>query len=276
MIDESPLRPRTTTDENGDQVTTFDDEVLYPPHVDKAYASDVTIKSLPAPPVQDVNLNVPFIHQLWDTPDWFDGNWACGPTAAAMVIAYYGLLEPIPVRAQWPFPHTTQFGWYVANAFTHNQYRFSRIAQTPRGPARGLYGTAVARVRSLGWVAIVEGQTAKGVRIGMLPLLRTFLEPLGNSVEFTAPDEQVVKQSLDAGHPVLISGRPFGLTGHIMVVRGYYFDPKLNLYGWIVNDPYGYRSDGSSALDGGNVVYLWREIRPKYMYIISGPGQAPK
>jgi hypothetical protein len=267
--------PHTTVNEQGDTLTYLDDEILYPPAIDKENPPDVTVKSLPAPPVSDVNLDVPFIHQLWDTPNWFNGHWACGPTSAAMVVAYYGLLEPIPITVKSPFPHTTQYGWYVANDFTHNSYRFDRIAQTPNGPAQGLYGTAVSKVAKLGWVAIAEGQTAKGLHIGMLPLLRTFLEPIGNRVRSTTPDEKIVKESLDNGHPVIISGQPFGLAGHLMVIRGYYYDPKLDLYGWIMNDPYGYRSDGSSDFDGGNVVYLWREIKPKYMYVISGPGQPP-
>jgi hypothetical protein len=269
LNDCEPL-PVTTTNEQGDTVTFLDEEVVYPPAVDKDNPPDLTSRSLPSPPVADVNLEVPFIHQMWDTPDWFDGRWACGPTSAAMVVTYYKQLDPVPLKVKSPFPHTTQYGWYVANDFTHNNYRFNRLAQTPRGPAQGFYGTAVSNVPQLGWVSIAEGQTAKGLKIGIVPLLRTFLEPLGNSVRVADPNEQVVKESLDNGHPVLVSGRPFGLAGHIMVIRGYYYDARLKLFGWIMNDPYGYRSDGTSDFDGGNVVYLWSEIKAKYMYVISG------
>ena len=43
------------------------------------------------------DLPMPYISQLWHTGVAFNGNWACGPTSVAMVLAYYGRLNP------WPF-----------------------------------------------------------------------------------------------------------------------------------------------------------------------------
>ncbi|NOK62511.1 MAG: hypothetical protein GFH27_549293n245 [Chloroflexi bacterium AL-W] len=34
---------------------------------------------------------VPYIHQLWSTPEWFNGSWACGPTSSVMAVAHYRL-----------------------------------------------------------------------------------------------------------------------------------------------------------------------------------------
>jgi len=32
--------------------------------------------------------DVPYVHQVYDTPDWHNGNWSCAPTTAIMTIAY--------------------------------------------------------------------------------------------------------------------------------------------------------------------------------------------
>jgi len=55
-----------------------------------------------------VNWDVPYIHQLYDTPAWFDGHWACGPTSAVMALAYY---QQLASRAEG-------YGWYVPNQYT--------------------------------------------------------------------------------------------------------------------------------------------------------------
>ena len=267
------------TTKKGEVLAVYDDHVTYP-HIDEDFELDLTIKALPSPPVAEVNLEVPFIHQLWDTPNWFNGRWACGPTSTAMVLAFYGLLEPVRVQVAKPYPHTSEYGWYVCNDFTHEGRRFNSRANLPKkGEAEGLYGTALAYVREAGgWVA-VAGNESKDASRGILPILLTFLEPLGKTATVRTIDassrrsEEMIKASLDKGNPVIISTRPTlnpSISGHIIVIRGYYYDAKLDLYGWIVNDPYGFKSAGDIDLDGSNVVYLWSEMRPKYFYLISG------
>jgi|GEM_PF-3790388 len=39
-----------------------------------------------------VELPVPYVHQVHDAPQWFDGGWSCGPTSMVMVLAYFGRL----------------------------------------------------------------------------------------------------------------------------------------------------------------------------------------
>src|SRR5207237_10679520 len=41
-----------------------------------------------------VKLAVPYIHQVKDTAENGNGNWACGPTSVAMSLAYFGKLDP--------------------------------------------------------------------------------------------------------------------------------------------------------------------------------------
>lgn len=252
-----------------DDAVVPDDEVVYPPPMGADEVEyDPGSRSLPAPPVADVNLEVPFIHQLWDTSAWFNGHWACGPTSCTMILAYYGLLEPRPMEIRVPFPHTHDYGWYLANDFTVDGRRFDSAARTPDGWARGMYGSVVDDAPGVGWCAVAS---SRGNTRGVVPTMSAFLTPHDNRITLLEPSETRAKEALDAGHPLIVSGAPFGLRGHLMVIRGYYYDPRTDLHGWIVNDPYGYRSDGSRDYDGENVVYLWREIKPKYMYAISGP-----
>jgi len=45
--------------------------------------------------------NVPYIHQVYDTPNTFNGHWACNASSALMAITYYGILSymfPIHTR----------------------------------------------------------------------------------------------------------------------------------------------------------------------------------
>lgn len=242
----------------------------YPPTPDESEAMAST-RSLREPPRADINLNVPYIHQLWDTPDNFWGKYACGPTSTTMVLTYYGVLEPKPITVSKPQSHGSAYGWYLPNAFTHNNRTFDLWAGTPDGTAQGIYGTIVDNVEGLGWVA-VTGQA--GGKKGVLPVMETFLKPVGNTVEVIwSPTEEDVRASIDEGHPVVISGRVFG-WGHLIVVRGYYRDPDTKQYHWIVNDPHGYQVAGK--YDGANVVYQWNEIyhpdgkNSKYMFRVRG------
>lgn len=233
-------------------------------------AEQAISRALPeAPPAADVNLNVPYIHQMWDTPNSFDGRWACGPTSTAMVLAYYGLLEPKPITLKKPSAHENDYGWYVASSFEHGGRTFDDQAKTKTGAAPGLYGAIVHDGMAQGDIKV------EGVHKGFLPVLRTFFTPVGNTVEFVAkPTWKEVSEALDEGHPVIISGHVFGYP-HIIVIRGYAYDKADNVFHWIVNDPHGYMNKGT--YNGENVAYRWREIYhpdgepSKYMFRIRGP-----
>ena len=247
----------------------LDKEVVYPEPIGEEELQEIieieeNSRSLPEPPRADVNLEVPFVHQLWDTPDWYNGHWGCGPTSATMVLAYYGLLQAKPMMVSWPFRHESEYGWYLGNDFSANGRKFNISAKTPDGWAKGFYGTAVANVTNIGWCAV-----AQMGRRGMVPLMNTFLTTINKRVRSIQPSERVAKATIDKGNPVIVSGRPFTLNGHLMVIRGYYYDRRRRATAWIMNDPYGYRSTGHRQYDGGNIVYWWDEIEPKYMYVIA-------
>ncbi len=222
-----------------------------------------------APPEAQVNLQVPYIHQLWDTPDDFNGEAACGPTSVAMVLAYYGVLEPKPMQCSKPYPHTSDYGYYIARSFEHTGRSFNAKAQGDYkgNVGQGLYGAVVHN--KLGQV----NTPINGMRKGITPTLRHFLEPRGNMVkEVYEPSWRDLARIVGRGTPCHPRGNVFGYA-HILVVR-YWYDEPHNAYHWIINDPHGYMNQG--RYNGENVSYRWWELhknleKSKWMWRISGP-----
>jgi Papain-like cysteine protease AvrRpt2 len=247
--------------------TLYGDEVMYPPlPKGKTLETLGAARALPQPPRAEVNLDVPFVHQLWDTPDTLNGNWACGPACMTMVLAYYGLLEPLPITVSSPRPHTSQYGWYLSNVFAHHGHTFSATAQAPNGRFAGLYGAALDNHPGAGWcTSPYKNANGKGLEViskvfGLpMSIVVTPKRPNSRYLE-RPPTEAAFKTALGAGSPLIVSGFFRKKFDHLIVVRGYYHDgAELK---WIVNDPYGFETDKS--FDGHNVVYNFDEINPKW------------
>ncbi len=265
-------------------ISELQDEIAYPDHpTDKEILNIFNTRAVETaklPANVDVNLNVPYIHQLWDTPNDFHGSWACGPTSVAMLLAYYGLIEskPIEVQATSKTPqHTSNYGFYVAKPFDYNGHVFKISSPTKTGKGAGLYGAIVDRIGN-GWGAhVYDSPNGKGI----LSVLQKFFKGTGNSADFfsrprrsegsrymdKATAESRMKNSLDQGHPLIVSGFFQDTYDHLIIVRGYYRNDNGELM-WIVNDPYGFETDKS--YDGGNVAYEFFEINPKYVIQVEG------
>jgi hypothetical protein len=253
----------------------FDGPLVYPP-VPNAAALEADDRSLPQPVHALVNLDVPHIHQLWDTANDFDGHWACGAVSSTMVLAYYGLLETHPITVNVPRQgaHSSNFGWYLSNTFVHNGHTFNATAQAPGRLVPGIYGTVLDNHPGIGWATAPDdlNQRNKGIRV----LMKHFLPGVENTMTVQAglrslaraDVEASFKQTLDSGHPVIVSGTLFSWQ-HIIVLRGYAKNPVNGHWQWIVNDPFGYRTDGRPG--GDNVVYEYDEIKPKWMVRFAGP-----
>jgi hypothetical protein len=253
----------------------FDTPITYPPRPTRqTFKALEATRSLPiAPPRAAVNLNVPFVHQLWDTPDTFDGHWACGPTSCTMVLGFYKLLEPHPMSVSSPSKHLSQLGWYLSNTFAHHGHTFDALADAPVGRTKrtkstpGIYGTVLDNHPSAGgWCTAPDdlNHNGKGIKALMNYFLPAGLElevVVGLKSQSRALVEKRFRQTLDAGHPLIVSGFLFGWH-HIIVLRGYFVDAVSKKTKWIVNDPYGYRTKG--GFDGANVVYSFEEIGPKW------------
>lgn len=280
MSNDTTTDPVPATDPMPDDEAIITAGADYPPEVGDDAGERDPVRSIEAPPADaDVNLAVPYIHQLWDTSDEFDGHWACGPTSSDMVLAYYGMLEPHPISVHLParitppegnLPpgqlHQSRFGWYLSNAFDHDGHIFSLTAGAPKGRmAQGIYGTVLGTYCGGNWCAAwADPAHGKGIKA----VMDVFLPQVGNTAKFSGPSPDIVKTTLESGHPVILSGKLF-TWDHLIVIRGYYEDRLAGVTRWIVNDPFGYRTAG--RFDGANVVYDWVELHAKWMVVLSGP-----
>jgi uncharacterized protein YvpB len=191
-------------------------------------------------------LNVPYIHQVNDLSS-ADGNWACGPTSVAMVLAYFSKLPPWqdPSAVEPPTPagadSGAQFAPYVTDVYTNSGHTYSALAADPHGKMlAGLYGT-ISPTGLADWGRI-----------------KSVLEWHGLSSKNISVSFEGIKAALDRGHPVLIGN---GLTaeGHILVAVGYTDNEQV-----IVNDPYGNRfASGYGSNQGENVYYAWSCMRAR-------------
>ena len=167
------------------------------------------------------NYSVPYIHQLWDTSDWFNGRCACGPTSATMALAAYGKLQPHPITISVPYSHQNSYGFYVAEKFDPFQNTLYNASPCPTG--YGMYGQTVKN--GAGGREYIDAATTRfGVNGTWAQYQSTF---------------DIVKLALDRGHLVILSTDLTG-AGHIILVKGYTNNGQI-----IVNDPYGNKFAGN-------------------------------
>lgn len=87
---------------------------------------------------------VPYMHQVYDTPNWFDGNWACNATAAMMCIAYYDILPYWDCTVSVPYSHVSHYGNYVSGIYSYNGHTYDTASPDAGGTtAWGGYGYIV-------------------------------------------------------------------------------------------------------------------------------------
>ena len=168
---------------------------------------------------------VPYIHQVYDTPGWFNGQWACGATSAMMALGYYGL---IPAN-EWSAD--------ICEQYTYNGFTFDKVANDPDGkPAKGGYG----------YICQNNWENTKNHMAGYAQK-----HGLGSSVDWS-PTWGELTSEIDAGHPVVLLTSLTG-PGHYVLAVGY----DTNSHVVIVNDPYGNKNLGYVNPNGANAEYDW-------------------
>ncbi len=237
-----------------------------------------------------LQLDVPYIHQVKDLGK-ADGNWACGPTSVAMVLAYYGklvpwqdylveqgpdaadlppqrhapaatshtpALTPIHTATRTPVPRPSRvvgadFAPYVTDVYSNSGHVYSATAPDPRGNrVAGLYG-AICPTGLADWA-----------------LMASVLQRHGLTTRQIGVSWEGVTAALKRGHPVLLGN---GLTaeGHILVAVGYTANNQL-----IVNDPYGNRfAPGYGSTNGAFVPYPWQCTRTRNALEVIGAYPPP-
>ncbi|MCD6562795.1 MAG: C39 family peptidase [Thermoproteales archaeon] len=183
-------------------------------------------------------IDVPYINQKYDVPEWFDGRYSCGPASVAMVLAYYGVLPKWPMNISKPFIHTNNFGRYICCIFKVKDKVFNEKSLDASRYAfgYGIHGYVYIPGKGASWNRMVE-------------LFRIF--GFESYVE-TNVSWDILTHELDSGRPVILSTQ-LTSSGHIVVAVGYY-----NNHSVIVNDPAGNRNLGSYFnYYGKTAIYDW-------------------
>jgi hypothetical protein len=181
-------------------------------------------------------IDMPYVHQCYDTPDWHNGNGSCAPTAASMVLAYFNILPKWETSCSTPYWHTNDWGNYIAN-----KYQFKEVNY-------GGYQTTDYGGKNLCWGGYAFMWQTGSPHTRMASYFRN------HGIEATqseAPPYSEAVTELNAGYPytlcVLLT-----TAGHLVVALGIAGDHTL-----IFNDPYGNKNSGYMNYSGKNVKYDW-------------------
>ena len=185
------------------------------------------IKSFPAP----------YIHQVYDTPTWFDGHWACGATSAMMALAYYNILPAWNCNCSSPYFHVSKYGRYICETYSFNGYTYNIGGYDPNSNlGYGGYGFIIQD----NW-ADTKGNMAKYAR----------QHNLSSTVDWS-PSYSKFQREIKEEFPVVILNS-LTSTGHYILGVGYNSSQKSVF----VNDPYGNKNNGYMNYSGRNVPYDW-------------------
>ncbi|MGB9720697.1 MAG: T9SS type A sorting domain-containing protein [bacterium] len=183
------------------------------------------------------SIDVPYVHQVYDTPDWHNGHWSCAPTTAIMAIAYYRKLPYWDCWCSSPYGHTSHFGNYICSQYQYREVTYDLVAQDAGGnDAWGGYGYM--------WYN------------GYSPYSRMYnyltYHALNSWVD-DSPTWEETQAEVSAGWPYCMC---VGLTtaGHLVLAVG----QVLNWHTLIFNDPYGNKNTpGYPSYDGKYARYDW-------------------
>ncbi len=180
---------------------------------------------------------VPYLHQVYDTPNHFNGDWACNATSAVMTLAYYGVLDQWDTTVDVPSPHVSAYGNYVSEIYTVNGHTLDVGSPDPDGDiAYGGYGY------------IVQGdwEDTKGHMAEYIG----FHGP-ESSVDWSPSWDKVIAE-VQAQHPFVVL-TSITSVGHYIVNIGYHTDQHTAVF----NDPYGNKNAGYMNYDGAGAQYDW-------------------
>ncbi|MFH0991360.1 MAG: T9SS type A sorting domain-containing protein [bacterium] len=163
-------------------------------------------------------LNIPYVHQTYDTPDWHNGNSSCAPTAAIMVLAYYNILPPWETKCSTPSLHMNNWGNYVADKFQFRQVNYANYTAGDASgkPAWGAYAYMWMNSRPH----------------DRLPGFYRQMEMSSSLIDGVPHD--IALSEVKSGRPYTICAM-LTTSGHVVVAHGVGAEEHTFVY----NDPYG-------------------------------------
>jgi hypothetical protein len=203
-------------------------------------------------------LSVPYIRQDGDTPDNFEGCWACGATCAVMIVAYYNRISPhlITVSKCSELPgHPRNYGWHVSSNYNDSGFTFNEATRTPTS-AQCPHPEVVP---SGDWAYGAYGYIHHPTGFAWKYYARNYFWKHGLfSQVIDSPETSAVRNEIDNGHPVWASTNLYA-AGHIVVIKGY---TSSRYY---VADPYC----GSACADGSDTSYTWSQMQVGSKWIVT-------
>lgn len=191
----------------------------------------------PAVSPSAVSFTIPYLHQAYDTPDWFNGNSACGAASAVMCLAYYGVLPTWTVTCSRPYPHTNDYGRYICEKYTINGFTFDIGGQDPDGTIG--YG-------GFGYIIRNNWQNTKEY---MAEYAR--LHGVNSNVDWF-PSRAKLQNEIRAKMPLVVLNS-LTSSGHYVAAVGY--DQEATSV--IVNDPWGNKNYAYPSFLGAGAIYDW-------------------
>lgn len=194
-------------------------------------------------------INIPYVHQVYDTPDWHNGHASCAPTAAIMVLAYYNLVPRWEGYCSTPYGHINFYGRYVAEKYWYRESFYTAVANDwGNNAAYGGYGFmwsgSSPRYRMANYYQ-KHGVTA----------VQTYNPPYSEAVN-----------EINEGEPYTMCVM-LTTAGHLIIANGIHMERTL-----IFNDPYGNKNTpGYPSYDGKNVRYDWPGYNNGYQNLTGVP-----
>jgi hypothetical protein len=185
--------------------------------------------------------DVPYVHQIFDTPDAFNGGFACSPTSAVMALASFGKLFAHHIHVNL-MNRDTDYGFYVSEVYTNAGTTFNHQRPDPVNRlAEGAYGWCVNADQEGEADLIVDYINKNGLPAKMYPSTPTF---------------DAVKQVIDSGNLAIV-GNFLTSVGHVILIIGYTDDGQI-----IAHDPFGNHKLPSYGHlpNGANVIYHWSDL----------------
>lgn len=204
----------------------------------------------PPPPDSSSMIDVPYMHQLWDTPDEFDGGWSCGPTSLMQTIGRYSILPNADITCSWPYAHTSHWGNYIPYTYSYGGYTYDTWGVAAGGDCQGAHGFVCLEYGGALWSQMTA-----------------FLNQHGVGSDWAGTSFDTLLGEVAAGYPMVASVSVLGY-GHIISVKGFATAGGSAIHSIIVNDPYGNAGTGDwGNYDGDSAVYDWPGYDNGYLEI---------
>lgn len=184
------------------------------------------------------SMDVPYLHQVYDVPNWFWGYYACGPTTAAMLLSYYDILPKWETDCASPSQHVSYWGRYICEKYRYNEVYY-QWGSSPAGHATGYGG--------YGYMWGLGSPNSK---------MADYYENHGLNCDQDWNAQgywSKVTADINDGYPYTLCVWLTG-SGHLILAKGI----VSGQHTVICNDPYGDRNTyGYPSYDGDGALYDW-------------------